>query len=500
MPRFVRYILLLSLLVCLPSFAVLRLPSVLSDNMVLQHNSAVPIWGWAEPFQRVDVKGSWMVLATSTRANADGKWSTKIKSPQAGEGYSIVIQSGKEFLELRNVLSGEVWVCAGATNMQMPLNQANDWEREKLVSNLPQVRLFTVEQAFSQSPLEDTKASWFAASPETVADFSAIGYHYAKLLHNELQVPIGIIQATWQDTLAESWMTKEALLSDKDFAPILDSFGRRILDYPRLFTQYQAQFEQWQQLDSDDKGEAPAEPALTDENSPSSLYNGMISPIIPYRIKGVLWYQGEENRLRAWQYRKLFPALIEDWRKNWNQGSFPFYFAQIAPFEYTDEQENLAAELREAQLLTMQTVINTGMVATTDIGEVDNIAFGNKSVVANRLFLWAMAKDYGRRNTVYSGPIYESMVVERDKIRIMFEHLGQGLMVTGFQAMRHFEIAGEDKVFYPAKGVIERNTVLLSSEDVPFPVAARFAWENAPQPNLFNRQGLPAVPFRTDDW
>jgi sialate O-acetylesterase len=226
----------------------------------------------------------------------------------------------------------------------------------------------------------------------------------------------------------------------------------------------------------------------------------MIAPIVPYKIKGVLWYQGEANRKRAWQYRKLFPILINSWRNEWDQGPFPFYYVQLAPYQYGDEDPNLLPEIRESQLYTMQTIINTGMAVTVDIGDIEDIHPKEKQKVADRLLLWALAKDYGQKNLVYSGPVYNSMIVEQDKIRIMFDSLGQGLVSTGNMPLNCFTIAGEDKIFHPANAIIERNTVLVGSPKVSEPVAVRFCWSKTDIPNLYNRNGLPAVPFRTDDW
>ena len=493
-------ILLLVTAICIPALAQLRLPAVINDGMVLQRDASVPIWGWAQPYQKVDVKGSWMVLPRSARANEKGRWFVKIKSPEAGGPYSIVIQSGKEFIELKKVLSGEVWLCSGQSNMDFPLKESEKGAEAIIESNLPQIRLFKVPHTIADNPLEDTEAKWQQASPETTPDFSAIGFYYAKLLNRQLDVPVGMIQSAWGGTLAESWMRKEILATDKDFHPILERFSEKVLGYSEKFKEYETKLKEWESTEESKREEKPKAPQLRDKNSPSSLYNGMISPIIPYKIKGVIWYQGEANRRRGWQYRKLFPALIENWRKDWNQGPFSFYFVQIAPYKYPNTDKYLVPELRDAQLHTMKTVVNTGMVVTTDIGNIDDIHPKNKSTVANRLFLWAMANNYGKPNIVHSGPIYKSMTVENDKIRIMFDHLGQGLTAPYYEPIKGFEIAGEDKKFYPADAIIERNTVLVGNVEIEKPVAVRFGWDKAAQTNLSNRQGLPASPFRTDDW
>jgi len=485
-----------------PLCAQLRLPAVIGDNMVLQSNSTVPIWGWAQPYQKVDVKGSWMTLARSARADSKGKWMIKLKSPEAGGPYSIVFQSGKEFIEVKNVLAGEVWLCSGQSNMDFPLKKATNGEKTIAESNIPQIRLFTVPKTVADNPLDDTQSQWKLSSPETSADFSAVGFFYGHSLYKVLNVPIGIIQSSWGGTPAESWVSKETLTTDNDLIPILERFADRVLNFNKTMDKYQEALELWEQTAQENKDPAkkPVMPVIRDQGSPASLYNGMISPIIPYKLKGVIWYQGEANRKRAWQYRKLFPALINNWRSAWNQGPFPFYFVQLAPYKYGDENENFLPELREAQLYTMQTVINTGMAITTDVGDLENIHPAEKLKVAERLAFWAIAKDYGRTNLEHCGPIYNSMIIENDKIRINFDHLGQGLVSTGGNPPSCFTIAGEDQVFYPAEAIIERNTVLVSSPKVTSPVAVRFGWNKTDVPNLFNRNGLPASPFRTDNW
>ncbi len=483
-----------------PLIAELRLPAVIGDNMVLQSDSTIPLWGWAEPYQKVDVKGSWMVLGRSARADANGKWLIKLKSPEAGGPYSIVFQSGKEFIELKNVLSGEVWLCSGQSNMEFPLKKAINGEKAVIESNISQIRLFKVPQTIADNPLDDTQSQWKLSSPETSADFSAIGFFYARALNEHVKVPVGIIQSTWGGTPAESWVRKETLTTDKDLIPILERFAGRVLNFPDTMEKYRKALEQWEQSQDKDPAKEPVMPLIRDRGSPASLYNGMISPIIPYKIKGVIWYQGEANRKRAWQYRKLFPALINNWRNDWNQGPFPFYFVQLAPYKYGDEDAKILPELREAQLYTMQTVINTGMAVTTDIGDLDDIHPTEKLRVAERLALWALDRDYGFPNLEPSGPIYNSMAIEDGKIRIRFDHLAQGLVSTGGQTLSCFTMAGEDQVFYPARADIERNTVLVNSPQVSSPIAVRFGWNKTDVPNLYNRNGLPASPFRTDNW
>lgn len=480
--------------------AQLRLPGIFSDNMILQHYSAVTIWGWAQPYQRVDVKGSWMALAKNARADSEGKWSLRIKAPQAGGPYSIVIQSGREFIQLNDVLSGEVWLCAGGMNMDMPLKASENGKQEILSSDLPNLRLFKVPYNYSDKYQEDVVASWKKSSAESSEDFSAVGFLFGKNLHQSLDVPVGIIQTTYNGAPAESWVDRDYLSRDAELLPILERFKQRVLNYPQLLEKYRQDLQQWEEEEKKDESEKPIEPILRDHKSPSSLYNGMIAPIVPYKFKGVIWYHGESNISRGWQYRKLFPRLIQSWRNNWNNVNMPFYFVQPAPYKYENAEQSPLFDIRESLFYTMKTVLNTGMVVTTDIGDIENIIPADKQDVANRLALWAKARDYGNQSIVFSGPLYSSMEVEDGKIRILFEHLGQGLVSHANRPLTCFTIAGEDKVFHPAQATIERNTVLVSSPQVKKPIAVRFAYENSDVPNLFNRQGLPAAPFRTDNF
>jgi sialate O-acetylesterase len=298
-------------------------------------------------------------------------------------------------------------------------------------------------------------------SPGTVGPFSATAYFFGREIHNTLKIPIGLIHASAGGSVIETWCSKEVLESDPDFLPIFD-YG---VNYHRM--------------------------------SVSGLYNGMIAPIIPFGIRGALWYQGESNSVNAYTYRKMFPAMIRGWRKEWGQGTFPFYFAQISPWSGYGEN-SISAELREAQLLTLATA-NTGMAVTTDVEDVNEIHPINKQVVGKRLALWALAKTYGQKDIVCSGPLYKSMKVEGDKIRLFFDYVGGGLTSKG-GTLTEFTIAAADQKFVPAKAVIEGDTILVSGEQVKEPVAVRFGWGNAAVPNLFNNADLPASPFRTDDW
>ena len=482
------------------SYADVRLPAVISDNMVLQQTDAT-IWGWADPDEKISVSAGWKISA-KTVTDKDGKWTLKLKTPQAGGPYDITV-AGKNTIKLQNVLIGDVWVCSGQSNMQWPMTGTENANENIAAANFPQIRLFTVSREFAEKPKEDCSGNWALCSPETVANFSAVGYYFGKHLHEEIDVPIGLISSNWGGTPAEAWTRKEIMEKNEDFLPILKRHEEMVENFPKAQKKYQEDLVKWLQNvkiakeKNQKEPRQPREPLKRHQNSPSSLYNGMIAPIIQYAIKGAIWYQGESNVNRAYQYRKLFPAMITNWRDDWKQGDFPFYYVQIAPFGYNEE--SYSEELREAQLMTLS-LKNTGMAVTMDIATVNNIHPPNKRDVGKRLALWALAKDYHKEGGVFSGPIYKSMKVEGDKIRLSFEYTGSGLKTIDGNELTHFTIAGEDKNFVEAKAVIDGNTVVVSSEKVNNPVAVRYGWSNTAEPNLANKEGLPASSFRTDNW
>ena len=482
----------------LPVFADVKLPAIIGDNMLLQQKTKAPIWGWAEPGEKVSVKGSWQWFGASTKADSDGKWSVKLSTPKASKGHTIAIKANNT-ITLEDVLIGEVWICSGQSNMHFLLRNSDGGPEAAASADYPDIRLFTVKAAFAKEPQTDCTGQWSKCSPETTPDFSAVGYYFGKELHTELDIPIGLIHTSWGGTPAEAWTRQEILESDTDFAPILERQEQMVRNLPQALEQYETALERWPQQakKAREAGKKaprkPQQPTERNQRSPSSLYNAMIAPLIPYSIKGAIWYQGEANAARAYQYRKLFPAMIANWRQDWDRGDFPFYFVQIAPFNGQNP------EIRESQMLTMKTVKNTGMAVTMDIGNPENIHPANKQDVGKRLSLWALAKNYGKKNLVYSGPIYEKMKVDGNKIKLYFDHIGGGLLARG-GALTDFTIAGKDKQFTEAKATIDGDTIIVSSRDVKNPVSVRFGWTNAAEPNLFNKEGLPASPFRTDDW
>jgi sialate O-acetylesterase len=443
--------------------ADVRLPKIIGDHMVLQQGKPLPVWGWADAGEKVTVTvGESKATAT---ADDDGKWMVKLDAMEAGGPCQMTVQ-GNNTITLEDILIGEVWVCSGQSNMQWPVTASDKPQEEIAAADYPNLRLFTVARKVAEKPMDDCEGSWAACSPQTVPGFSAVAYFFGRHLHKELDVPVGLINTSWGGTIAEAWMSHDGLLGEPDFEPILERA---------------AQFN-------------PKTP-----NQASNLYNGMLHPLIPFAIQGAIWYQGESNCTRAEQYRKLFPAMIQDWRKNWGQGEFAFLFVELAPFRYGWADPRCLPELWEAQFGTLE-LANTGMTVITDIGNLVDIHPKNKQEVGRRLALWALANTYGK-DLVYSGPLYDSMTVEGDKIRIRFKHVGGGLVAKG--QLGPFTIAGLEgpfPQFLPATATIDGDTVVVQSDRVKKPVAVRFGWFDTAVPGLFNKEGLPASPFRTDDF
>jgi sialate O-acetylesterase len=488
------------------SFADVRLPAVIGDNMVLQRGRKAPVWGWAEPGEEVMVSVSWRSMKWAVTADENGRWKFEMKSPKAGGPYEMTL-SGKNAITIKNILVGEVWVCSGQSNMAMSVGSSANAELEIAVSNYPNIRLFTVERKVSEQPQSDCAGSWTSCSPETIPGFSAVAYYFGRELHKVLDVPVGLIHTSWGGTPAEAWTRREILEKDKDFAPILMRYADAVARYPQAKTEHEQKVAQWKEVVKNARAEGknpPRQPRAPlgpgHHHSPGGLYNAMIAPLIPYGIQGAIWYQGESNAGRAYQYRKLFPAMIKNWRNDWGQDNFPFLFVQLANFKAVNPQpsESDWAELREAQLMTLA-LANTGMAVIIDIGEADDIHPKNKQDVGKRLALWALARNY-RKKLVYSGSIYKSMKVEGDKIVLQFNHVGGGLVAGEGRALKGFAIAGADRKFVWADAKIVGDGIVVSSDEVSEPVAVRYAWADNPVCNLYNKEGLPASPFRTDDW
>lgn len=632
------YLLLLLLALGFYANANIRLPKLFADDMVLQRNKSIPVWGWADANEKIEVRFNRQTK--TTKADKTGKWTIHLEAEKAGGPYELFIK-GKNTIVIKNVLVGEVWICSGQSNMEFKVNEADNFEKEKQEANNPFIRQFTVSRDLSSLPKEDLKeGKWTICDKTTVGNFTAVGYFFAKKIYSELQIPIGLLNASWGGTCSETWTSREGFENSAEFKEMIEKMPKVNLDsisksfiksmekkielvqgskinlalaatykafsfndasWPELNepeaweTQALSEFDGvvWLRksitLSAHEAGKAATiELAMIDDedisyvngieigrnvnwdakrqyaipagilkegknvisirvvdngggggiygksedlkltiadvtiplsgkwkyqvesiqsdfgpnNYPSLLYNAMINPLIPFAFQGVLWYQGESNAPRAYQYRKAFPLLITDWREKWNQGNFPFYFVQLANF-VTEGNSNQGcdwAELREAQSLSLK-VPNTGMVVTTDISIPANLHPTNKQDVGRRLAAIALNQVYAK-NEICNGPTFESMEIQGNQINATFNHTGSGLSTPDkYGYIKGFEVAGNDQIFHYARAFISNNKITISCEEVANPIALRFGWiGDASENTLFNKEGLPAVPFRTDDW
>ena len=476
--------------------AELKLISIFSDNMVLQSDIVAPVWGTAEAGQEVTV--SIAGQKKSAKAGADGKWIVKLDPLKAGGPHELAINA----ITLKNVLVGEVWVCSGQSNMEMSVNSSNNANEEKANAAHPKIRLFTVVKRQADAPASDILdgqgkpvAGWKECGPDTVGGFSAVAYFFGRELQQKLGVPVGLIHTSWGGTPAEVWTSDRVIQSRPEFKNYVNSYAKRQEDYEKALPKYKEDVE---------KAKAEGKPAPKALNKPmklSCLYNGMIAPLIPYGIKGAIWYQGESNAGQAKLYQTLFPSMITNWREDWGQGdNFPFGFVQLANYLPRKDQpgDSNWAELREAQTMTLS-LPKTGMAVIVDIGDAKDIHPKNKQDVGKRLAYWAESQVYGTKDVVYSGPIYESMKVEGNKAVISFKHVGGGLVAKG-EKLTGFAIAGEDRKFAWAEAKIEGDKIVVSCDPVAKPVSVRYAWAHNPECNLYNKEGIPASPLRTDSW
>ncbi|MBD3626513.1 sialate O-acetylesterase [Cyclobacterium sp. GBPx2] len=465
---------------CLWMFQVqaeLRLPRVFADHMVLQRGQEIPVWGSADSRERVTV--SFQGKEYRVRADREGNWELKMDALSKGGPYTLTVTTRDESVTYENVMIGDVWLLGGQSNMEWALKNTNNGEDSIKTAKHPDIRLFEVGRNLSLEPIDDVpEAKWSVCSPETVENFSAIGYYFARRIQTDLDVPIGLLDINWGGTLSEAWTSPEALMSHEDFR---ERVVTNQTEGPKDFS----------------------DPEVRKPNLwPTSLYYGMLEPVIPFAIKGALWYQGESNAGRAYQYREIFPLLITDWRDKWGQGDFPFLWVQLANFRQPKDEpaDSDWAELREAQSMTLS-LPNTGQAVIIDKGEADDIHPRDKWTVGERLAKAAKKIAYGM-DVVYSGPTFKSMEIQGDQIRISFDHIGSGLMVKDkYGYVKGFAVAGADKKFHWVKGFQDGNQIVLETGDIDDPVAVRYAWADNPDDvNLYNKEGLPANPFRTDEW
>ena len=475
------------------------LPSLISDHMMLQQDVPVRIWGKANPgeFVTVEFRGQ----TVSSRAGSDGRWEAFLRPMAPGEPASMRIE-GDNSITVRDVLVGEVWVGSGQSNMVMTVARSNDPEKEAAAANYPQIRLFKVELATAEKPAEDFEGEWQVCTPVTIPQFSAAAYYFGRKLHQDLGVPVGLIQTAWGGTPVQAWTSREALRADPRLHTVLRAQERHAAEYPGELARHKQSLAAWEAARA--RGEEPAkkpqEPrAVINQWSPVVLYNAMVAPLVPYTIRGVIWYQGEWNASRGqgYLYRTLLTAMIQDWRDRWGIGEFPFLVVQLANFRRGGEGAAGWPLARESQSEALR-LRNTGLAVTIDIGNPTDIHPKNKQDVGKRLALWALANTYGKQ-IVYSGPLYRRMTTEPGKIRVWFDHVGGGLRAEG-GSLKGFTIAGADRVFVPAAAAIDGGTVVVSSAEVSEPQAVRYAWKDDPENTLRNAEGLPASPFRTDNW
>ncbi len=487
--------------------ADVKLPAIIGDNMALQRAIDVPIWGWADPGEKVTVTLG--TQSKSATADGDGKWMVRLDSMKEGGPVTMTV-SGKNTITVENILIGEVWVCSGQSNMGFTVNRAIDGEKEVAAANYPEIRLFSVPLLGTQEPQYDCNGKWVVCSPETVGNFTAVGYFFGREIYNNIKVPVGLINTSWGGSSCEAWVRRDVLEADPAYTSLLADFENRCAEFDPEAAKaaFEKQRASWKvraekaKADGQPAPQAPRAPQdpRTGQHRPANLYNGMILPILPYAIRGAIWYQGESNAGRAYEYRHLFPKMINNWRQDWKQGDFPFYFVQLANYMQVRPEpgDSVWAELREAQTMTLS-LPNTGQAVIIDIGEADDIHPRNKQDVGKRLALWALAKDYGQ-DLVYSSPMYKSMEKDGSKIVLSFDHVGGGLIAKGGESLKGFSIAGDDKKFVWADAKIDGDKVVVTSPAVAEPVAVRYAWGDNPICNLFSKADLPASPFRTDDW
>lgn len=484
-----------------PAAADVSLPNIFGEHMVLQQGQKNRIWGKAEAGE--DVTVSIDKQSVATKAGDDGQWKVSIEPLPVGGPYTLTIK-GKNEIKFSDVLVGEVWICSGQSNMQWSVNASNDPDLEKAAAKYPRIRLISVPNVGVQEPQWNFNGEWKVCSPETVGGFSAVGYFFGRQLHETLEVPVGLINDAWGGSACEAWVRRDILAADEFYKPLLARWEEIEKNFEanseKLFADWKVAVEK-AKADGTRPPNAPDAP-LKGNHRPGNIYNGVLKPTIGYGIRGAIWYQGESNAGRAYQYRKLFPLMIKSWREEWGQGDFPFYWVQLADFlaETTEPGESEWAELREAQTMTMS-LPKTGEAVIIDIGEGKDIHPKNKQDVAKRLARLALVNDYGVKDIAARSPIYKSMEKKENKIVLKFEHVTGEWRPFDVAEPRGFAIAGQDKKFVWAQAkVVQPDTIEVWSDRVSAPVAVRYGWANNPKVNMYSGAGLPLTPFRTDDW
>lgn len=498
--------------------AQVRLPAVIGDHMVIQQDKPVTVWGWAGKSEPVTV----LFNGQERRAvaAADGTWRVVFDPLKAVDAPLTMTVRGAKSPEIvvKDILVGEVWLCSGQSNMEMSFTWMPNPAPEVMRADNPNMRLFLVPKRTADRPKDDVVATWERCSPETVRPFSAVGYYFGLELHKRLGVPVGLIESAWGGTDIEPWTPPVGFAAVPEVKPLLEKQAASYAEYRNALAKALPAWETWAH---DSRKALAAKPALPLEpmpdlppnpydnpQAPTTLYNGMIHALTPFAIRGAIWYQGENNRNDGLFYEKKMEALIQGWRTAWKLGDFPFYYVQLAPYSYGYNRETPAGDIPdflrlpyiwEAQKNALR-LPNTGMAVITDITNLTDIHPANKKDVGYRLSLWARANTYGEKTLVFSGPLYRSMTVDGNLIRLAFDDVGGGLTTNDGQPLKWFEIAGEDRIFHKAEAEIAGDTVVVWSSKVTAPKAVRFGWHQLAVPNLANKEGLPASPFRTDRW
>lgn len=450
------------------AYAETKVPAIFSSHMVLQRDQPIPVWGW-------DTAGTEVTVTLgeqkkTAKAGDDGKWTVSLDKLSAGGPHKLTVK-GTSTKEYDDILVGEVWICSGQSNMEWPVSLSKNPQEEIKAANHPRIRHIKVAHTPADKPQTDiTSPGWQVCSPETVANFTGVGYFFGRELEKELDVPVGLIGSNWGGTRIEPWTPPVGFQQ----VPALKDIADKLADFPQ----------------KDAKG-------TVNHQSPLALYNGMIAPIVPFAVRGSIWYQGESNVTEGMLYYEKMKALISGWRSVWKNDQMPFLFVQLAPYGGYPKPENLPG-LWEAQVKTLS-IPYTGMAVTVDISNIKDIHPNNKQDVGHRLALWALANTYGKKGTVYASPLYKEMKVEGNKIRVKFDQVGGGLAARDGKPLTWFTIAGEDKNFVEATAEIDGESVVVHSDKVEKPTAVRFGWSGIAEPNLSNKEGLPVSPFRTDD-
>lgn len=489
------------------AFADVRLPDILGSSMVLQQKQKVPIWGWAEPGEAVTVTFDRMKKTVVT--GVDGKWRVDVDKLSASFTPRTLTISGRNTIELKDVLVGEVWLVAGQSNMQRLLRETDNGEAVQAAAVHPTIRLFNVSREVAFKKKKGKLGAWAACTPESVKEFSAAGYYFGVGMERELKVPIGLINSSYGGSQAEAWTPVEYLNASPDLRPTVERTKIWDEERPRIKIEYAAAIDKWRE-DADKAKAAGARPspspgvpdALRDYRIASSIYDGMIEPLIPFAIRGATWYQGESNEARAEQYNLLLPTMIRSWRERWGQGNFPFGIIQLPNYRAVKAEPEDAAWsfIREAERRTALNTPDTGLIVTIDIGEPNDIHPKNKLDVGKRMARWALKDVYERK--IANSPILKKSEIEGNKIILTFDNVGAGLRLRDGERLDEFAIAGADRKWVWAEAKITgKNRAEVWSPDIPEPKAVRYAFNSNPRhPNLTNDSGLPASPFRTDDW